>query len=245
MWSALLLVALAAPDAPAAPEAPPDVSLSSDRPGFSFAAGLVPPLRWDTEIGVSAALGNGSSVTLPVMSARLGLTEHLELQLGLPNYTWANEGPDGLSNLAVGVKIGHAPRDWVAYSLVALAVAPTGDKAVADTSWQGLLAYNLEMYFGPGGNAWTSLNAQLDTFTNPDGERSLALTPSAALGWTFAGAVNPFVQSYVRFASGEASPFVGAGVAWLVTREVQVDLSADYDVDGEQVLLSTGFSVLY
>lgn len=227
----------------AAPEAPAQPLIASDRPGFSYAAGVVPKHRWQTEIGVRGRFADAAGLDLPVASARFGLADGLELQIGLPALSVVEDGPDGLGNLALGFKAGAAPAQWLAYSLVGLLIAPTGDRALAETTWQGLAALNVELYFLE--NGWASLNTQLDTFTAADGDRALAVSPSAAFGWTIADAVNPFVQVVVRFADGEQHPLFGGGLAWLLTRQVQVDVSADYDVDSETTFVDAGFSVLW
>ncbi|MCA9550902.1 MAG: transporter [Myxococcales bacterium] len=218
-------------------------TISADRPGFSYSAAVVPAGHWQLELGMQAQLADPTVFTAPVLSARLGLTESIELQLGLPSLTIGPDGPDGLSNLALGLKVGDAPADWLAFSVVGLLSAPIGDAEVAEEAWQGMLAGNLELYFL--GHGWVSLNTQLDTFTDSAGDRALVVTPSAALGWLFADVLNPFAQAYVRFADGQVTPVVGGGVAWLVTRRVQLDASADYDLDAEAVTVAGGVAVLW
>lgn len=223
--------------------APPEPSLASNRPGFSYAAGLTPVGRWITEVGIHGQLGDVNSLSVPVASARLGLTEGAELSLVLPGYSRGPAGSRGLTDLAVGAKFGAAPRSWLAYSVLAHLIVPVGDRGIGDPAWQVLGAVNVELSFAR--HAWASLNTQVDSFTASDGSRQLAVTPSAALGYTLFGALNPFVQTYLRYAEGEPSPFVGAGVAWLVTSQVQLDLSADYDIDGQAVGLDGGVAVLW
>ena len=134
------------------------------------------------------------------------------------------------------------PADWVALSLVGLLVAPTGDIEVAEPGWQLLGAVNVELYFA--GDGWVSLNTQVDTFASRSARR-VAISPSAALGWTLFDVLNPYLQVVARVGDGAPRPLAGAGVAWLVSSQLQLDVSADYDIDGESVSIDTGFSVLW
>lgn len=233
---ALLIALLAAQTA-----APPAPTIAADRPGVSYAAAVVPAGRWQTELGVRGIFADTDAFELPVLSARLGVGYGFELQVGLPSYT-LSEGPDGgLSNLALGFKFGGELSDWLAASFVWLVVAPTGDPAENDATWSGLGAVNVELYFLEDG--WVSANAQLDGALV--GHEDMAITPSLALGWTLFDAVNPFVQGALRVSDGETEPLVGGGIAWLVTSRVQLDVSADYLVDSETVLVDGGVSVLW
>lgn len=235
--AALCLLAVASN--PPAPEPP---TLSGDRPGFSYAASVVPPGHLQVELGVGASLGDAMQLSLPVASVRLGLFDGLEVQVALPSAR-LGDGEDGLGNIGVGVKVGRELSDAVAYSVVALYVASIGDRGVADPAGQFLAAANVEVYFLEDG--WVSANTQVDSFSDAIGDRAVAVTPSLALGWTLADAFNPFVQGYARITEGEVRPAFGAGVAWLATRQLQLDLSVDYDVDAEAALLGGGVSWLW
>lgn len=237
---AALLIALAAVTAEGDE---PVLELASDRPGFSYATGTTPAGRWTTELGFRGVFGDDTTFDLPVAAVRLGLASFLELQVGLPAVTYAPGGPDGLGDILLGAKVGHAPTDWTSYSFVGLISLPVGDDGFGDESWQVIGSGNLELYFLTGG--WVALNAQVDTFTGEDGDNEVAVTPSFAFGWTLFDATNPFVQTFVRFSDGQTSPFFGGGIAHLITPRLQVDVSMDYDVDASAAVVETGVAVLW
>ena len=227
----------------APPAAPPSPTLYANRPGGSYAAGLAPPGRFITELGLQGSFAEVDTVAIPFASVRLGVADWMELSLQLPGYSWGPPGARGLTNLAVGAKVGAAPWDWLAWSVVAHVILPTGHRAVADPNPQALGAVNVELYFAE--HAWVSLNAELDTFTGALGGREAGVTPSVALGYTLFEAVDPFVQAYFRFAEGEVEPYVGAAVAWLVTPRIQLDVGADYDLAAAAVVVEGGVAVLW
>ncbi len=218
---AIVLLCLASRQASAQAEDPP----AFDRPGLPFAADVLQPGAFAWEQGLpdaSTDRADGQRTTLYTADTvlRLGLSQHVELQLGSDSYNWQHGGGArvrGGGDSHVGLKVALPSRSdsfhWAALGTYSV---PTGSPAFSDgharelgvtASWdlaqQRALALYINYARDDDGHNWTFA----PNYTFFSGER-----------------FSSYVEAGVQTGS-EHSRVAGVGAAWQLPHAMQLDVS--------------------
>jgi hypothetical protein len=231
-------------------------TISSDRPGLTFTPWLVPSGRFQAELGipnVALTQGNGVDTTAwnTPLQLRYGLTDFVELRLGSPLYSSvrddkADTTTEGWGDVEVGAKAalcggaGLRPKASVIGGLR----LPVGEDEF--TSHQAGYSLNLAADWDLGdGNLLRGLAGAVRTPSGSDD--ALQGNFVALLGRTF----DPRWSGYVElgyhpgFHLADDQAFAGAGVAYLVTDDLQLDLSGDFGLNDDSPDAVLGFGVCW
>jgi len=110
-----------------------EVPIVTDRPDFTESSVVVPKGSVQLESGFTFVRASKTSKSLsgPELLFRQGLTERLELRLGLPSFSRiTNSGPshiDGFGDTYVGAKLQLGPsKDGTEFAIIPAVVIPTG-----------------------------------------------------------------------------------------------------------------------
>ncbi|WP_372360417.1 transporter [Xanthomonas axonopodis pv. poinsettiicola] len=218
---ALLALCVTSGKVAAQAEEPP----AFDRPGIPFAAEVLQPGAFAWEQGLpdaSTDRADGQRTTLYTADTvlRLGLSQHVELQLGSDSYNWQHGGGTrvrGGGDSHVGLKVALPSRSdsfhWAALGTYSV---PTGSPAFSDgharelgltASWdlaqQRALAVYVNYARDDDGHTWTFA----PNYTFFSGER-----------------FSSYVEAGVETGS-EHSRVAGAGGAWQLPHAMQLDVS--------------------
>jgi hypothetical protein len=230
-------------------------TINTDRPGLTFSPWLVPSGRFQAELGIpNVALTRGGGVDTTAWNAplqlRYGLTDVVELRLGSPLYSSVSDDKadtttEGWGDVEVGAKValcegaGLRPKA----SLIGGVRLPVGEDDF--TSRQAGYSLNLAADWDlGGGNLLRGLAGAVRTPSGSDD--ALQGNLAALFGRTF----DPRWSGYVElgylpgFHLADDQAFAGAGVAYLVTDDLQLDLSGDFGLndDSPDALLAFGVS---
>ncbi|MCD0244733.1 transporter [Xanthomonas melonis] len=204
-----------------------------DRPGLPFAAQVLQPGAFAWEQGLpdaSTDRADGQRTTQYTADTvlRLGLSQHVELQLGSDSYNWqrtAGTRVRGSGDSHIGLKVA-LPSRWDSFQWAALGTygMPTGRRAFSDgythelgvtASWDLAQARSLALYVNyarnDGGHTWTFA----PNYTFFSGEH-----------------FSSYVEAGVDTGS-EHSRVVGAGGAWQLPHAMQLDISVLRGVTSE------------
>jgi hypothetical protein len=221
-----------------------------DRPGIGFSTTTIPRGSFAIELGVpdfihTSDAGSGSTLYRLDTTVRAGLGTALELQLATPvfNYQHADTASvsgstSGLGDSSLSLKAA-LPSNSAEFSWAMLAgvTFASGASAFSGGSTQYTLA--------------TSMNQKLDdTYTagfyveldRADGTTDYTLSPN--LNFTLSSTLSGYVEAaYTHVPHSPDSSVAGAGLAWMVTPIVQLDLSFDLGLTSESPKLQGGFGV--
>jgi len=221
-----------------------------DRPGIAFSTTTVPRGSLAVELGVpdfihTSDAGSRSTTYRLDTNARAGLGRALELQLATPVFNYQHADTAGGSGSTTGLGDSRLslkaalPSSSAEFSWAMLAgiTFASGASAFSGGSTQYTLA--------------TSLNQKLDdTYTagfyieldRADGATDYTLSPN--LNFTLGSTLSGYVEAaYTHVPHSPDSSVAGAGLAWMVTPIVQLDLSFDLGLTSESPKLQGGFGV--
>ena len=221
-----------------------------DRPGIAFSTTTIPRGTFALELGVpdfihSSDAGNRSTTYRLDTNARAGLGRVFELQLATPVFNYQHDDSAGAtgsttglgdSRLSLKAALPSGSRDF-SWAMLAGATFASGASAFSGGSTQYTLA--------------TSMNQKLDeTYTagfyveldRADGTTDYTLSPD--LNFTLGNNLNGYVEAgYTHVPHSPDSSVAGAGLAWMVTPIVQLDLSFDLGLTHASPKLQGGFGV--
>jgi len=231
-------------------------TISTDRPGFTFTPWLVPTGRFQAELGIPSAVitegsgGDSKAWNLP-LQLRYGLSSALELRLGSPMYTAVSDDvtdttTEGWGDVEVGAKAALSDAaGWLPKSaLIAGVRLPVGDDDF--TSHQA--GYNLNCVADwdlGGGNLFRGMAGVSRTPSGSDD--ALTGTFVALLGRAFSSQCSGYVELTALPGFNDVAVdqnYAGAGIAYLVNNDLQLDLSGDFglDADSADAILALGVS---
>lgn len=262
--AALLLAAALHPAAApvGAQEAPPE--LITDRPDQTESAVTVPPGLVQLEAGVDHSEEGGDpgaeSTALGASLLRIGLAERLELRLGWGGWTREEEGDaaiEGAADGEIGLKVGLWEADGARpqAALLAGVSVPAGERGLSSERWDPALRLSLAHDLGRGvglgynlGMAWSSEEAAGGAGAR---EATSRLEYTVALGFDLSERLGAFVEVFgdapVDSPAGGPGPAhaADAGITWLATPRVQLDLAAGAGLSGAapDFLATAGVSV--
>lgn len=217
--------------------------ISADRPGMSTGTDVMPQgkIQWETGVGYESE-GGAATYTLNNTLLRYGLVDWAEIRVGMD---LLHEGSTtGLSALNVGTKISLVEnRGWIpAISLLANLQCPRiGSSAFTPSH----LAPQLYVLFQNQVTSW--FNVGYNVGAEWDGTLAEPSTFAAVcLGFSITESLGCFVESYNYFHSLGNTYAMDLGLNWVVTRNLQLDLAANLNLQntGNYLMISGGVAWL-
>ncbi|MCQ2298795.1 MAG: transporter [Bacteroidales bacterium] len=217
--------------------------ISADRPGMSTGTDVMPQgkIQWETGVGYESE-GGAATNTLNNTLLRYGLVDWAEIRVGMD---LLHEGSTtGLSALNVGTKISLVEnRGWIpAISLLANLQCPRiGSSAFTPSH----LAPQLYVLFQNQVTSW--FNVGYNVGAEWDGTLAEPSTFAAVcLGFSITESLGCFVESYNYFHSLGNTYAMDLGLNWVVTRNLQLDLAANLNLQntGNYLMISGGVAWL-
>jgi hypothetical protein len=235
---------------------------ATDRPGFLFSSLTVGPHVFQTELGLPSVtlieIGDVKArATSLVALVRYGVSDTFELRLGGPVYTRTRVDfgsftatDSGYGDLEVGAKwhlvdnAGARP----SFALIPSVMLPTGQKGFSNEDPVYQLNTASEWALA---NGW-GLAALAGYLNGPAGDgryhqETFALSLGRSLPSPKWSAYGEAVYVATNLDGAADSSFLGAGVKYLVSNDVQLDLSFDRGLtsDSPDWLLGLGFSARF
>lgn len=252
---ALLALATSAVTAPGLEAQSPDanevVPLVTDRPDFTESAATVAPGRFQLEAGYTfSRSGEAHLHELGEALLRAGVANRVELRLGVPTLTLAEEGTgdvDGFGDASIGFKIGLPEPGTSGVPTTAIlldSTLPTGEDHLGSSGLQpgATLAFAWELAGGLGLGA----NFGYERFEE-EGEDLGRGTGSVALGIPLSPSLGAFLEGFVLVPEGDrtAEPFLDGGLTWLLDADLQLDVRAGFGLEepAPNYFLGGGISV--
>lgn len=204
-----------------------EAEISADRPGMSTGTDVMPKgkIQWETGVGYESE-GGAATYTLNNTLLRYGLVNWAELRVGMD--LLHSNGITGLSALNIGTKVALIENEgWKpAISLLANLQTPhIGSQAFCPTH----LAPQLYVLFQNQVTSW--FNVSYNVGAEWDGTLAEPSTFAAVcLGFSLTERLGCFVESYNYFHSLGNTYAIDLGVNWVVTRNLQLDLAANLDL---------------
>ncbi len=229
-------------------------AINTDRPGLTFSPYLVPVGRFQAELGlpnVALTQGNGVDSTAwnTPLQLRYGFSSALELRLGSPLYSIvrdenADTTIDGFGDVEAGAKLALCEPSGVLpkAALVGGIRFPVGD----DDFTSNQAGYNLNVTGDWDIGGGTSLRGTAGVVRTPIGnDDSLAGSFIACGSRSFTHHTGGYVElAYLpgwHLADDQA--FVGAGIGYLLTDDLQLDLSGDLGLNDDSPDAIVGFGI--
>jgi hypothetical protein len=221
-----------------------------DRPGIAFSTSTIPRGSLAIELGtpdfVHSSNGGSSSTTYRLdTNLRTGLSHAVELELAAPvfNYDHTDAGQrsasaTGFGDTTLSLKAtlpSRAPA--FSWAMLASATFVSGAKAFSGGTTQYQLATTMQQQLDASYAAgfYIQLNDSADS-------GGYTLAPS--LNFTVNGTLSGYVEAAYSHASHSPDTSIaGAGLAWMVTPIVQLDLSFDAGLTRESPKLQGGFGL--
>lgn len=228
-------------------EATPEPAFAADRPGFADGTTVVPPLRIQTEGGVTGVFADGvRAYSVPDLLVRVGLTDWLEARLAAPTFNLVQaDGADslsGLGDLGLGVKLAHAFGEALSASLVAGVSLPTGGDEFTSDGFDPEVELNVA--YDASERLSLGANAKFGYATEPgEGETSGSLS----LGIGITEDLGAFIEGIGVKPAGDFVAAAGAGVTYMAGAATQLDVSFTMDLSGTYFdkTLGAGVAVLW
>ena len=253
VFFAVVIAALEAVSVPTAQAAEPPPSCSGflsviDRPTVEDSGCVVPPGKYDIEVGATAGglypAPGGTVYTMPELTWRWGLPGNSELVWLLPNFQDepVNGGPGaaaatarGFGPTTIGIKhvLGYATHwQWTAEALTTL---PSGNSTFGSRGTGGALNAILGYGNGPLG---VSLMVGASSQTEPEaagGRRFQSFNPDLVVTWASSSRLQIFGEIYSQSHSGYLQGWgtnADAGLQFLATPDLVLDLEEGVRIQG-------------
>ena len=212
-------------------------SIASDRPGLATGSAVIDAGIVQLETGLGYADADGDELfSIGQLLVRIGY-ESFELRL-LGNSYLVQRGdaatgtPDeeGFEDLAVGVKVPvvRAPDAGYSFSFDALITAPTGSTAFTRDDWSGAVNALLDVAWGRSGNLTANAG-----FTGGAKTIEEAWTLNVTPALSFGGGWGAYGGWTGVFAGSDDTHFADAGVTWVPSSNLQLDVNGGWNLDGK------------
>ena len=214
--------------------ADPKDPISTDRPSFGVAPGVVSDGRIQVETGYAIARdSNANTQTLPNLGVRVGLGSGVEARLFTPGGIAAEGGEDGFADVLLGARFKLLEQDrWMpALALQPSISVPVGDASGTD-SWQPELVVPMQWNLNPKSALIANLVAQLGT-QDATRETEVNLAASILLSRTLNDRWAVFGEWFGVLPGGrQDQQNVDAGVTWLWSDDLQLDAAVGMGLSG-------------
>jgi outer membrane putative beta-barrel porin/alpha-amylase len=211
--------------------------INPDRPDFTNGPMLVDPGHLQIETGYTyTRMGSEKSSSLGEVLLRYAFDDRWEARLGLNSYDWIDPGMgerriSGFEDPLVEVKIRlndaeaeHRPHGVPAMGLLLNTTIPVGARALTADIWQPTATFALHWDLP----AEWSLESNLGyTYAADGGRRFDQLFASASAGFTINEKWGGFLEGYAfskESAGGDATEYADAGLAYLLSNDLQLDI---------------------
>lgn len=201
--------------------------ISADRPGMATGTDIMPKgkVQWETGVGYEGD-GGSAAYTLNNTLFRYGMVDWAELRVGMD--LLHADGTTGLSALNIGTKIGLLENEgWVpAVSLLANLQCPhIGSKAFVPS----LLAPQLYVLLQNQVTSWLSVGYNIGAEWDGDMAEPQSFA-AVCLGFSLTESLGCFVESYNYFHSTGNTYAIDLGLNWVVARNLQLDIAANFNL---------------
>jgi len=235
LFAALVAVNVAhaqtAPPAQAPAQIPDGFPIVTDRPSFSDGSGLIPPGRWQIEVGGTYTRVAGTNAgQLPELLVRYPLSDRFELRLVNVDYSLFDHGQgNGWQDPGVGFKVRlsrlkHNPYWEPQIALVGLLTAPVGSPGLHAQNVQPTVKLAVDLPIGAlddlGANVYASSLA-------PQGGRFTQYSLSLYWQHTLSSKLSAYVETYglsAEVPGGNGAAFADIGFQYLLNKATQVDI---------------------
>lgn len=212
-----------------------EASIVADRPGLADGSTTVPRGVAQLETGVTADGGDEEHVTLPTL-IRYGITDRLELRVDSDVVGWTS-GDSEIAPVSAGFKLalrgGTLP-----LSLIASVQPPSGGGSLRSSAFESEARLVSDIELAEGLSLTPNVGVAV---VEGDGAAAIfAMTLERELGSAL-----PFVDFETTIGDGDTSMIADAGVAWVVRPDTQLDVSAGFDVLGDEYpewFIAAGYS---
>jgi hypothetical protein len=193
--------------------------ISADRPGIADSSTVVTPKTVQLEVGLER--DTNPDVTTTPLLVRYGLTKQLELRFETAGWARA-DGHDGLAPASLGLKYHFL--DQPSLGVIARVFPPTGSGIFKshDTAADVRLAADKDLneQWSVEGNLGVA-HADHDNFA----------TAAATLQYNLSPKMNVFIDGGAT--SSPSSLLLDAGAAWIIGKDLQLDVSAGWGARGD------------
>lgn len=221
-----------------------------DRPGIAFATDVIPRAAISLEQGLpdfsrSSDGGVKTSFYSAGTNVRIGLIDGVELQLAtaLFNQLEVKTGgrtqtTRGAGDTRLGFKVAlPSAAESFSWATLGSITFDTGASEFSNNAKQYDLGVALAVDLGKDVSGGFYVNA-----THLDGENAVVISPS--LSFALSETVGSYVEAgYFTNAGAPSSSVAGAGLTWMATPRVQLDLSADFGLNSQSPDVTGGFGV--
>jgi len=194
--------------------------LSSDRPDFSWSTQTVAPSDLILEAGLAYDLSQ-SSITLPQLLVRTGITDSLEFRITAPDISLQDQ-ESAFGAASVGVKYATEVNEQIRIGLLpSIALPVTGEDRELSGIQSGLaFLWSLDTDTSVG--IYGSLGTQARGIGGESGELSFEHFASMTLGWSVNDSISLFAEGYSLI--GESTDiYADAGIIYLLKPTLQLD----------------------
>lgn len=217
--------------------------IDTNRPGFSFTPGIVPPGQWQLETGVSYTRSDSNTRTtsLPTAELRFGVADDVEVFLS--SLSWSrteSRGGDtsGLVDAALGAKVNLSSAEArTKLALLFQLSVPVGDDDFTSDRWDPGLAF----IWSHDGNVPIAGTVKLTEF-----DSGYQLDSGLKLPFSLGEARSAFVEWEANLPEGGGSThWLNGGYQWLPEKRMQIDINAGLGLNDRagDFRLGVGFSI--
>ena len=207
----------------------------ADRPGFADGAATVGNAVFQLETGLTVDRQDDETLTLPTL-LRYGFGGRFELRIESEVAAFA-DGEAELAPIAAGFKL-RLTDGALPLALMAKVQPPSGEGSLRSDGFEGEARLVSDIDLGSGFTL--TPNAGVELAEDRDATALFAMTLEKEVGNAL-----PFVDFETRAGNGDTSLIADAGVAWIVGRDTQLDVSGGFDLAGDDYpewFVAAGFS---
>jgi hypothetical protein len=234
----------------AAPLAAQDFSglkepIGPDRPSFTNGPVLVAPGHLQVETGYTfARTGPEEASSLGEILLRYAFDDRCEARVGLNSYDWIDSGVPGERRISgfedpyAGVKIRlneaaaeHRAHGVPAMGLLLQTTIPVGARALTGDVWQPTATFALHWDLPAN---WTIESNLGDSYAADGGRRFSQAFASLSAGFQLGDKAGGFLEGYIfsrESADGAATHYADAGLSYLVSKDLMLDVRVGAGLD--------------
>jgi hypothetical protein len=212
--------------------------INPDRPDFTNGPEMVAPGHLQVETGYTFTRGGPeTSSSLGELLLRYAFDDRWEARLGINSYEWLDSGVPGEKRIAgfqdpfVEVKIRlndaeaeHRAAGVPAMGLLLQTTLPVGNRRLTADAWQPRAALALEWELTKDLSLASNLGC---AYLKDSGERFTQCFASASAGLQLDDEVGAFFEGFAfnrESAGGSATEYLDAGLSYLVSKDLQLDV---------------------